>query len=426
MLCEPAPRRPTCLEETVTTPPPHGDALADVPNPEPIVLVLGTAEWSAQIATNQHYVVRELAQQFETHFVESLGLRRVRLDAKDLGRMARRLRNSLRTRVAAPYRPIPDRAKVISPVIVPLHRRPTRLPNRILLQRAVAEWRRSTRPRILWTFTPVTYGLERHADVTLYHCVDILRAFPGIDAVAVDAGEANLAARARVAIATSDAVAEHLGAVGFPEVRTLPNVADVGVFAEAARPSARRRPAAIFAGNLSPHKLDFELLRTLAGALRGHGELLLAGPVAAGGGGFDRELAELERLGARHLGVLTLDRLAEVIGECTVGLIPYARNDYTAGVSPLKCYEYLAGGLNVVSTAIPDVVRAAGETSFIDVADSAADFVDRVLATIAPAPDAEIRARGDYARDFGWTRRGRLLRDTATEITSRPAVNADV
>ena len=391
-----------------------------------MILVLGTAEWSAQIATNQHYVVRELARAFETHFVESLGLRRVRLDAKDLGRMARRLRNSIRAQAAAPYRPIPDGAKVISPVVVPLHRPATRLPNRILLHRAVAEWRRSTRPKILWTFTPVTYDLEQHADVTLYHCVDILRAFPGIDAVAVAAGEANLAARARVAIATSDAVAEHLGAVGFPEVRTLPNVADVGVFEAAARPAAQRRPAAIFAGNLSPHKLDFDLLRRLAGALRGRGELLLAGPVAAGGGEFDRELAELDRLGARHLGVLTLDRLAEVTGECTVGLIPYARNSYTAGVSPLKCYEYLAGGLNVVSTAIPDVVRAAQDTAFIDVADSAEGFIASVLATIDPAPDADIRARSDYARHFGWSRRGQLLRDIVAEVTGRPAENAGV
>lgn len=410
----------------MTTIPPHGDSLVDAPDSGPMVLILGTAEWSSQIATNQHYVVRELARAFDTHFVESLGLRRVRLDAKDLSRMARRLRNSVGGRTVATYRPIPDGAKVISPIIVPLHRRSTRLPNRILLHRAVAEWRRSTRPKILWTFTPVTYGLERYADATLYHCVDILRAFPGIDAVAVDAGETSLAAGARVAIATSDAVADHLADVGFPEIRTLPNVADVSLFTSAARPSAQRRPAAVFAGNLSPHKLDFPLLRTLAGALRGRGELLLAGPVAAGGGGFDRELAELEELGARHLGVLTLDRLAEVVGECTVGLIPYARNSYTTGVSPLKCYEYLAGGLNVVSTPIPDVVRAAAGTPFIEVAGSTEEFVGRVLATIAPASDAEIQARGESAERFGWSDRGDLLRNLVTELMGLPAENARV
>jgi glycosyltransferase involved in cell wall biosynthesis len=260
----------------------------------------------------------------------------------------------------------------------------------------------------------------------MYHCVDILREFPGIDAVAVDAGEANLATRASAAIATSHAVADHLRAAGFPDVRTLSNVADVDVFSAAARPAAQRRPAALFAGNLTPHKLDFDLLRALAVALQGRGELLLAGPVAAGGGGFDRELAELERLGARHLGVLTLDRLAEVTGECTVGLIPYARNSYTTGVSPLKCYEYLAGGVHVVSTGIPEVVRAAANTDFMDVADTTESFVDRVLRTIDPAPDAELRARSEYAQDFGWSRRGRLLRDTVAEIMEQSTENAGV
>ncbi|MEE6263824.1 glycosyltransferase [Plantactinospora sonchi] len=381
---------------------------------DPTILVLGTAEWSAHIATNQHYVVREFARDFQTHFVESLGLRRIRLDSRDVTRMVRRLRNSVHRPVAADRRPVPERATVISPLVVPLHRRPTRLVNRVLLERAVARWRDSARPRVLWTFTPVTYGLERYADRTVYHCVDLLAAFPGIDAVAVAAGERNLADRARPAIATSQAVAEHLSAVGFPEVRLLPNVADVDVFAAASQPAGARRPAALFAGNLSPHKLDFDLLRALAVALRDKGELLLAGPVAAGGGGFDRELTELRRLGATYLGVLRVDELAEVAGRCTVGLVPYALNPYTTGVSPLKCYEYLAAGLDVVSTPVPDVRRAARETDFIGVADPVDDFVARVLGALTPKSDPEISARVGYARDFGWRSRGAVLRDIVT------------
>jgi teichuronic acid biosynthesis glycosyltransferase TuaH len=210
-------------------------------------------------------------------------------------------------------------------------------------------------------------------------------------------------------------------------VHTLPNVADVDVFEARARPSYQRRPAALFAGNLTPHKIDFELLRSLTVALRGRGELLLAGPVAAGGGGFDRELAELRELGAKYLGVLTLDQLAEVTGEVSVGLIPYARNSYTTGVSPLKCYEYLAGGIHVVSTAIPEVQRAAANTHFIDVAGSTGEFVERVLATIDPPADADIKARGVYAQDFGWAGRGKLLRGIAAEVIGhRPAPSAGV
>lgn len=393
-----------------TTDPDGGLPPAVVPD-QSAVLVLGTAEWDAEIATNQHYVVRELAQEHQTYFVESLGLRRIRIDARDLRRMASRLRRAVRSRSpAGAYRPVPDRATVISPLVVPFHRRPTRLVNRLLLERAVAPWLASTGPRVLWTFTPTTYGVERYADLTVYHCVDLLHAFPGVDAVAVGAGEAVLARRADVAIATSDVVAEHLRRVGFSEIRTLPNVAEVDLFAAASRPTAQRRPAALFAGNLSPHKLDVPLLRALANALRGRGELLLAGPLAAGGGGFERELVELEELGARYLGVLTVDQLAEVAGTCTVGLIPYALNDYTVGVSPLKCYEYLAAGLRVISTPVPDVLRAAAGSSVIDVRESGPAFVRRVVETIEPDGDAEIAVRIGQARDHGWRPRGEVLR----------------
>lgn len=388
--------------------------------------MLGTAEWDAQIATNQHYVVRELAREFETYFVESLGLRRVRLDARDLRRIAGRLRKSVMGQIELAHRPVPERARIIAPLILPLHRTQTRYLNRALLERAVAQWRRSDGPRILWTFTPVTYDLEQYADFTVYQCVDILRAFPGIDAAAVDGGERNLTKRADLTIATSHAVATHLNQAGFRQVVTLPNVADVDVFSSRRSPTAQRRPAAIFAGNLSPHKLDFPLLCDLAKALQGHGELLLAGPLAAGGGEFTRELTTLERLGARYLGALSIPELADIAGTCTVGLIPYALNEYTAGVSPLKCYEYLSAGLNVVSTAVPDVVRAAEETNFIEVAQSAEDFVQRVLRTIAPASDTTIGARSAYAQGFGWEARGGLFRGIVARAGDSTAPDMDL
>jgi hypothetical protein len=163
----------------------------------------------------------------------------------------------------------------------------------------------------------------------------------------------------------------------------------------------------------------------LAVALQGHGELLLAGPVAAGGGGFDSELAELERLGARYLGVLTVEQLAEVAGTCTVGLIPYALNEYTAGVSPLKSYEYLAAGLDVVGTAIPDVIQAGKGTEFIQVAESIDGFVAKVLDAIRPASDAAIDARRDYAQGFSWKSRGELLRGIAAKTRSPRGADAE-
>ncbi|MEV0427128.1 glycosyl transferase family 1 [Micromonospora sp. NPDC050495] len=374
------------------------------------VLMLGTAEWDSPIATNQHYVARELATSTKVTFVESLGLRRPRLSRDDLVRMAGRVRKAVGDREAPAHRPRPANAQIVSPLVVPLHRTPTRPINRALLRRATAAWLASSRPRVLWTFTPVTYGLEEAADVVVYHCVDLLATFPGVDAVAVARGERTLSTRTAVAIATSTAVRDHLVAAGFPRIELLPNVADVSVFTAASRPAAERRPAVLFSGNLTVHKLDVGLLESVATALRGHGELLLAGPLAAGGGSFDAELRRLEDLGARHVGVLTPDRLAELAGTCAVGLIPYEINDYTRGVSPLKCFEYLSSGLAVLSTPLPAATELARTNPHVTVAEGD-DFPARLPDLLRPVPDTVLDDRMASAAEHGWSGRGALLRE---------------
>jgi hypothetical protein len=404
------------------------DGASNEPGSGPNVLVLGTAEWDSAIATNQHYVTRELAAAAQVTFVESLGLRRPTLRRADVLRMAARARRAFSSALpadgpASPRRPRPDRTRIVSPLVVPLHRAPTRPLNRALLRRSTANWLHSARPRVLWTFTPVTYGLEHAADVVVYHCVDLLAKFPGIDGVAVSRGERSLAARPGiVAIATSQAVHEHLVGAGFPRVELLPNVADVSVFAAGSRPAADRRPAAIFSGNLTTAKLDLPLLESVATAVRGRGELLLAGPLAAGGGSFTAELERLRELGARHLGLLAPDQLAAAAGTCTVGLIPYAINEYTTGVSPLKCFEYLSSGLPVLSTPLPAVRTLALANPHV-VAASGADFVDHLTRMlVAPVTDDVIADRIDSAGRHGWGERGQVLRDLlAAELARHPA-----
>ncbi|MEV6817008.1 glycosyltransferase, partial [Micromonospora sp. NPDC051296] len=378
--------------------------------PVPNVLMLGTAEWDSPIATNQHYVARELARTTKVTFVESLGLRRPKLRRDDVVRMASRVRRAFGDRGETPaHRPRPAGAQIVSPLVLPVHRRPVLPLNRALLRRATGDWLASPRPRVLWTFTPVTYGLEAAADLVIYHCVDLLATFPGVDGVAVGRGERSLSSRTAVAIATSEAVRVHLAAAGFPRIELLPNVADVSVFTGASRPATERRPAVLFSGNLTVHKLDLRLLESVATALRGRGELLLAGPLAAGGGSFDAELRRLEELGARHLGVLTPAQLAEVAGTCAVGLIPYAINDYTRGVSPLKCFEYLSSGLAVLSTGLPSVTELARTNSHVTVAEGD-DFAARLVELLQPLTDTVLTDRMTSAAEHGWEGRGAVLR----------------
>ena len=110
------------------------------------------------------------------------------------------------------------------------------------------------------------------------------------------------------------------------------------------------------------------------------------------------------------LGVLTTEQLAAVAGTCAVGLIPYAINDYTRGVSPLKCYEYLASGLAVLSTRLPAVDELARVNPHVVTADSS-DLPARLHDLLRPVDDGTITDRVAAATGHGWDERGRILRD---------------
>jgi hypothetical protein len=117
--------------------------------------------------------------------------------------------------------------------------------------------------------------------------------------------------------------------------------------------------------------------------------------------------------------VLTPEQLAALAGTCSVGLIPYALNDYTRGVSPLKCFEYLASGLAVLGTPLPAIQEVAAANDHV-MAGDAARLPAMLLELMRPATDADIAARMASAAQHGWEGRGNVLRDLlATELARR-------
>ncbi|MEO2135368.1 glycosyltransferase [Microbacterium sp.] len=255
--------------------------------------------------------------------------------------------------------------------------------------------------RVLWTYTPTTYQLEELADSTVYHCVDLLGTLPGIDSQIVASGEKNLAKSGALAIASSQVVRESLIENGFAAPLLWENVADTDVF-EAALSEGHERVSGriIFAGNLSPTKVDYGILVALA---QSGLEVRVAGPRAEGGAGDSNEFARLLEAGVNYLGMLQPEELARELATCSVGVIPYVINDYTRGVSPLKTYEYLASGISVVATALPGVA-ADDEDVFV-----AAD-IHECLALVAEqsaliGADA-VQRRVKKSRAHSWNSRG--------------------
>jgi teichuronic acid biosynthesis glycosyltransferase TuaH len=375
----------------------------------PLILVLGTADWNAPIATNQHYVTRELAKEYPVIFAEGLGTRRPTLSRGDLARMIQRLRRVARPAPPIASRPVPINLEVLSPFAIPLHSDWTRRLNTSLLARAVSRWISHQGAKVLWTYTPYTYGLEHCPDATIFHLVDLIHNNPGVDAESFLAAERNLARHCDIAIATSPLIGEHLSEQGFTSVDVKANVADVDVFLTATGQNVARpdMPVVVFAGNLRGDKLDLDILRELSLQLAGKATLKMIGPIGINGDDHKFQ-KELRKSGATIIPPISLEELAVELSLSAIGIIPYQINELTRGISPLKTFEYLAAGLPVVATPLP-ALTPIDDSLWIE--DTPQAFAARVVDLLDRDEPAVREQRVTIAKEHSWTVRGEDLRN---------------
>jgi glycosyltransferase involved in cell wall biosynthesis len=221
----------------------------------------------------------------------------------------------------------------------------------------------------------------------------------------LEAAEEELLAEVDVVFTTAGSLAERL-ASRHPRVHRLGNVADYDHFAGARKgvtaPADLERiprPRAIFVGALNELKVDAALLGALAAA-EPDLSIVLVGPVTEAGPDARRALdALIRRPNVHALGGRAYAELPAYLAGADVGLVPYHANRYTAGVFPMKVYEYLAAGLPVVAAGLPELAGAEGAT----VAAGPEEFVAAVRAALTEPGSADERQR--IARAHTWEAR---------------------
>jgi glycosyltransferase involved in cell wall biosynthesis len=101
-----------------------------------------------------------------------------------------------------------------------------------------------------------------------------------------------------------------------------------------------------------------------------------------------------------YLGMQSYERLPEVMAALDVALMPFALNAATRSISPTKTLEYLAAGLPVVSTRVPDVV--ADWSGVVHFADSAGQFADACRQVSLHSLDARDRRADPLRQRHEW------------------------
>jgi hypothetical protein len=287
---------------------------------------------------------------------------------------------------------------VIKPPVVPFHaNRVAAAVNRKAIERILLPKLGEVQSEVLWTFSPLTYGLAEQFGHTVYHSVDLLHTFPGVNSTLLLSRERELLKIADVVIASSIGVRDHLNAQGRQDVLLWENVAQTTLFAE--NMSRQRKSRAIFAGNLTPSKLDFALI---AKALESGIPIALAGPMSIDGKNSTHVLRGiLKHPLCSYLGNLSPAQLAREIGASKVGIIPYLANEYTTGVFPMKVYEYLAGGLSVVTTPLSSLTERSAIPG-MTVASNHEEFVDVLTHELATFDLDSAAARSQNSLQFSW------------------------
>jgi glycosyltransferase involved in cell wall biosynthesis len=383
------------------------------------ILVFGD-DWGRNVSTMQH-LFRIIAPRYPVIWVNGIGHRIPTLRLKDVERAVQKARAMVRGRDDSPSKSAGEVAiggqplRVIHPRVLPWHNLAVvRAYNRRSLQRDI---RRAfaaegiTESPILVTGSPPSESVvgrlgERAA---IYLCMDDFLSLPNVSNWMLGPREQQLLAKVDAVVATAASLVESKR-VASGRGYHLPQGVHFEHFA-APQPVPEElrglpQPIIGFAGGVTS-PLDFELMRAVA-LSHPSASVVLVGPVGADARHLD--LPNIHVLGRRPYATLPA-----YVQAFDVGLIPYEINPHTIAVDPLKLLEYMAAGVPVVTTDLPE---ARKYREAVSIAEDTGQFVAAVSQAIGrgkAATSADTRA---FAKSHGWDRRAARLLDILEEVAS--------
>jgi glycosyltransferase involved in cell wall biosynthesis len=379
-------------------------------------------DWDTDPVSNTH-IMRILAAKNRVLWVNSLGMRRPTLSGRDLGRMATKLRRGL-----AGCTEVRPNLFVVSPLVLPLPGMAfVNWLNAALLAPALRFLcrRHGLHRPILWAFQPYVSRLIGRLDerMVIYHCCDENSAFHGVPEDALREMERHLVRHADIVFTSAAQLGDERRPLN-PDTHYVPHGVDVSHFARALDPgtvvpadlSALRGPVIGFFGLISDDWVDLTLLREMALARPGW-QFVLIGKVSM-------DLRPLQGFPNVHvLGRKPYSLLPEYCRGFDVGIIPFHVSPLTLRANPIKLREYLAAGLPVVSTPLPEVARYEG---LARLASGSSAFIAEIEAALAERSDEMTRRRVAAVHGQEWETKVDQMSALIAERDRRVRRDADV
>ena len=371
------------------------------------IVCISSIDWDFIWQGHQQIMSTLAAQGNRVLFIENTGVRPPRL--QDFHRLRHRVEQWWRSTKG--FRREREDLYVFSPLIVPFpYSRIARWINRTLLLRGIRRWMRVMRFKrpIAWTFLPTPLARDLLAaldpEVTIYYCIDDL-ASSSAQARRIEATERKVFGEVDMVFVTSEKLRQR--AARFSEhVHLFPFAVDFPKF-EAAREdgtaipadlAALPRPVIDYLGGIHQW-IDQTLLADVARRMP-DATFVLIGPTQT----------DVSTLAAcpnvRLLGARSHADVPRYLKGFDVCVVPYRLSDYTAHVYPTKLNEYLAMGLGVVATDLPEIRRFnADHGDIVTVAGAPDDFAAGLHAALEKTSPVERARRIEVARENSWDAR---------------------
>lgn len=312
-------------------------------------------DWSGDPLSKTH-VMRILSRKNRVLWVNSIGYRAPTVSKADMVRVFQKLKSAATTSLQE----VEPNLFVLNPLVIPLYRFAfVRKVNQLLLRYQIKRaFRRLSFDRpINWVFNPAAAIIAGSLgeDKLIYYCVDEYAAFDGVDAKQFAALEETLLRNADLVIMSADKLRQSKLRIN-PQAHLVRHGVDFTHFRESLNEDTNvppeivdlPRPIIGYFGLMSKDWVDVDLLEHVAKEFS-HGSLVMLGKVAM-------DLSRLSALPNVHLlGRKPYQTLPAYCKGFDVAIIPFPISDVTLNANPLKAREYLAAGLPVVSTAIPEV-----------------------------------------------------------------------
>jgi glycosyltransferase involved in cell wall biosynthesis len=353
-------------------------------------------DWTGDPLSKTH-LMRLVARNNRVLWVNSIGYRMPSATRADLGRAWKKL-----TASRQPLREVEPNIFVLNPLAIPAYGlRWARAVNQWWLRRQVrrALHRLGFRQPINWIFNPAAAVVAGTLgeNLLIYQCVDEYSAFTGVASQAIVELEEQLLRKADLVLVSANRLLATKRRIN-PSAVLVRHGVDLGHFQKALTaqlhvPDEIRRlprPVIGFFGLLADW-VDTQLMAKVAKRFC-HGSLVVLGKIAT----------DVSCLDLPNVHLLGRKPYADLPAYCKgfdVALNPFRINELTLCANPLKVREYLAAGLPVVSTDIPEVAAL----SQCRIGKDHEQFLAQVAAALArPGPQMEISAA---VQDESWEAR---------------------